>query len=54
MRQWTKVRKGFYRCGPYCIHRGTHCWTVFKGPEPVLHFLTLKAARAWALGRPSP
>lgn len=45
-----KVRAGFYRCGKFCIHRGSHGWGVFVGPELKLNFLSLKAAHRWARG----
>lgn len=43
-----KVRAGFYRCGPFCIHKGPHGWGVYRGPDFIRNFGTLSDAYNWA------
>lgn len=42
-----KVRAGFYRAGPYCIHKG-HMWCIYLYERPHGRFRTLQEAFWWA------
>ena len=49
MKTATRVRAGFYRCGPYCIHRGRWGWGIYCGPDYLKSFATLADAIRWCL-----
>lgn len=39
-----KVRAGFYRVGPFCIHKGNNGWGIYDGPKVVDTTKTLSVA----------
>ena len=42
-----RVRPGFYRVGPYCIHGMGSSWSIYRGETFILKTKTLYDATKW-------
>lgn len=49
MPRTAKIRAGFYRFGAYCVHGHGQRWMIYRGPQFIKRFPSLKFAREWAL-----